>query len=387
MKLISIIFSVLICVSCGKEKPSKVKEERKHTMFSNFSVILTKEKKHKKNEQIQLLATFFRANWNYDDYECLLLKKPGIENFKDPFRYLTYDMTSKIYSVSRPTLLSLTDVSETQTLAKVAFQHPTGNGFAALAFIYNFLIVKANGEYKLTSPLNYNTKNWKKLAFGNIQYIAPPHHQFDERKMQKMEHFNKEIAAYFQVNPVKFKYYVCENFNQISQLRGYDFKNGMFRDFPYNSIALSRSNIIFASRNSEYNFHELIHLYEGEYFMQTHSIISEGVATYFGGSAFLPFKDHIQELKNHLKAHPINLYHELLINDNSYIINDKTSLKYTLGALLCDLALKKHEKQGLIALLDSGKSNEDLMQTLETLFGIDQSNFNEFIERELQYYE
>jgi hypothetical protein len=156
-------------------------------------------------------------------------------------------------------------------------------------------------------------------------------------------------------------------------------------DSKTGGAAFVQSKIIFGANDSEYYPHEVVHLYLYEYFPYANDIIEEGLATYLGGSLELDYKKHLQTLKVHLKSHKVDVLKELLA-ESHYTLTDRTSLMYSVGALICDLAVKKCGKQGLITLLDSGKSNEDLLLTLEGLFAIDRSGFNDFIERELRNY-
>lgn len=169
------------------------------------------------------------------------------------------------------------------------------------------------------------------------------------------------------------------------QIRGFDFDSLMYQDSKTGAATFPFKKIIFSGNDSAYYPHEVVHLYLYKYFPYTNNIINEGFATYLGGSQGMDYKAHLHILKEHLKHNKVDVFKEL-VTESQYTVTDKVSLKYSVGALLCDLALKKCGKQGLITLLDSGKSNEDLMLTLESLFGITKSEFNGFIEKELDNY-
>ncbi len=374
------------CIGCCDKEKTHTESSDQHNLYLNITVSENEANRNRKDKQIKFLTSFFKTDWIYEDYKKFLLTKNDSTENKNPFQYLEYSLKNR-YANHKPTLLFLEKVSEDRTIAKVAFQKPVGYGFSSLAFIYNFMIVKEKNTYKITSPFQYNTREWVEEKFGHIKYFAEPNYNFNEDVIDKMIAFNRKLAIYFYVNKMEFSYYICKNYDHIMEITGYDLAEGMFREYTKNSLADSYFNRIYSGRYSEYHPHELVHLYQARYFPYAHPIIIEGIATYLGGVPPLDYKEYIQVVNNHLKGNRIDFYKELFENkQGSYVINNLVSLKYAVGALLCDLTVKQCGKQGLFKLLDSGRTDEDLLLTLNKLFGIDKSEFNGFIEKQLQNY-
>lgn len=384
-KLFFVLGFISILLSCDKKIEKKSNPADNHNLYLNVTVSENEENKDRKNKQIKMLTSFFKTNWNYDEYKVFLFKKKSTRDAQHPFLGLRYYVADKFKNL-KPTLLYLSKISEKRTIAKVAFQKTVGYGFSSLPIIYNFMLIKTKGGYKLTNPLNYNTRNWKQLSFGNIEFYKYPDHKWDKNKIKRMADFNRKMADYFDVELLNFTYYVCRSYDQVQKINGYDIVEGMYRLDSCNSIADPHSMQIFNGCGSEINTHELVHLYQGKYFPQTHAIIVEGVATYLGSAAEFTFKEYIQFYQNHSDGQKID-YYKTLFSEGHHTINSRVSIKYAVGALLCDLAVKKCGKQGLFKLLNSGKSNEELLITIQELFGIDRLSFNDFIERKLKDYD
>jgi hypothetical protein len=361
-------------------------DEDKDQIFINPSVIVSNEFKSDYEKIIKTLNGFqktknndFYKNSYWIETDTLFIKYPLIEifnienTFKGKYKY-------------KPTLLSLTKVEgfETKINAKIAWIGSESNEFSSLRIIYNLELIKYKESFKIQNVLSTNVKNWKKAKIGDVQYYYYPDFDFDEKKAAIFNAFNTEIALFFETNPIEFKYFLCKDVCHFMKIRGYDFEESMFFSNQNGAEAMPYERLIFSGNDSEINKHELVHLYTYIKHKNKNSIIDEGVATYFGGSKGLTYTEHLRKLKNHLRDNKIDIYNELFYKN--YVLDDLTSLKYTVGAFLCDLAMKKGGKSGLFKLLNSGKSNDELIQTIENLFNLKKENFNIFIKNELENY-
>lgn len=394
MRVFLVIGCLLTLISCETSisKSNFQKQDLAETQTDSLarkflhvarSVQIPKKDSLKKEQQIDLMKSFFQADWKYSDYECRLLKGENLPKY--PFDELYYEHFGIRKGPFKPTLLSLTDLDQKRTMAKVGFFYNLEEGFGTLSTVFNYLIVKKENEFKLTNMFRYNTKNWQRKTVQDSQFIAYPDFKFDSAETSKMMAFNQKIADYFNVNPISFKYYVCRNNYQLYNVRGFDFEPTMFLDSKTGGEAYPPEKLIFGANDSTYYPHELAHLYTYDYFPIAHNIINEGFATYMGGSQEMNYKEHLHILKNHLKTYKVDTINELL-NKTAYTLTDHVSLKYSVGALLCALAEKKCGKEGLYTLLDSGETNRALLATIEELFGIEKAGFNGFIKKELENY-
>lgn len=376
-------FSLLFLCSCTEKQyhaSTKIKNDK--VLHVNYTVQTPKDSKIKlrKECQIDVLETFFQLQADSSDYKFLINYQES--DFTYPLGDL-YQMNN--HSLFKPTLLSLTDISDSLTIAKIGYFSPHKKGFSSVSIIYNLMLIEDNGNFTLTNMLNHNTQDWQIKTVGEITYHAKPAHKFNLLRMEKMVDFNQQMAKFFHGNPMSIDYYISPTIKHSMEIRGYDFQYSMYLSDQIGAITYPNDKIIFVGNNSEYYPHEVVHLYLHAYFPYTHDIIGEGLATYFGGSKGLPFEEHIKALKVHLSKNKIDILDKLYCQPG-YTINEKTSLWYSMGAFLCDLTLKQCGKQGLIKLLDSGKENEELSFALEELFGLEIENFNQFIRKKLKNY-
>ncbi len=226
----------------------------------------------------------------------------------------------------------------------------------------------------------HNLKNWKRYSYDNIDYYfkTEPNHFLQEQKQQ--EQFEDKIIQLFNVEKLYYKYIICKDNKMIYQICGFDYEPSM-NGVKYGGMSLPSEKVIFSGNNSAFYPHELVHLYTKEYFPNIHNIIDEGMATYLGGSLGLSYLEQKQELKNAYNRHKERIFFDDLMNkENRYArISEYSSLLYAGGALICDFTHHKLGTKGLKTLMSSGKTDEELIKTLEKLFNTDREKINELL--------
>ncbi|MCF6142043.1 hypothetical protein L1S34_12165 [Flavobacterium sp. K77] len=283
------------------------------------------------------------------------------------------------------TILSINNSDDKRSLIKIAWIK-TSNNYGNLYAIYNIYAVKKNNEILFENVLDYNVKDFKTFDLDEIKYVTYKEHIFNYTDAKKMLDFNKKISLFFEKETINFTYFLCKDMNHFKRIRGFDFDKMMVEQNQNGGETFPADNVIFAGNNSEFYPHEVVHLYTFKYFSNIHKIIDEGIATYFGGSKGIEFKEHIKKLKNHLNENDLNVYEKLFKESEQYILDDISSLWYTVGALLCDVSLKKQGEIALLELMNSGKTDEELLLSIEKIFKIKRENFDSFIKKELQNY-
>lgn len=375
MRFLIIAFFLNFLLSCNSQDDKKVN----HTKLQiNPSVVYTEENIQENKKIIDALEKFLiTKNNDYSDNnywvnnDNIYFHYPFFEiyqienNFNDKNNFYT------------PTLLSLTRTDDSEINVKLGWFANEGN-FSDLKVIYNILAVKIGKEYKFKNSLPRNTKEWKKAKIGDILYKYYPNFNFSKKKAMEFNNFNNRIADFFSTDIIKFKYFISKDVNHFMKIRGYDFETTMFLDNQNGAETFPHDNLIFSGNNSEINKHELVHLYTYWNFKNINPIINEGISTYLGGSKGVKYQVHLKKLKNHIAdKNNLDLYDKLF--NSNYVLDEETSLMYTIGAFLCDLAYKKGGKKVLFKLMNSGKSDKELMSTLKEIFNLNKDNFNTFI--------
>lgn len=183
------------------------------------------------------------------------------------------------------------------------------------------------------------------------------------------------------MDPLKVKYFVCNNTRDLSYLMGMDFTKYSFKPVQTGGMAETTNNTILVGNNSSYYPHELVHLYNYNRFgYNAHSWFDEGIAAYYGGSSGYTLEWHLAKLKSFLAEEPDYDLSDLEglqidIPNGEYM----TDFRYAIGGLVCKLILEKHGQEGLWEALQSGRSEEDYFAFVESKLRVEQTDFGDFI--------
>lgn len=374
-KIIFLFLFLFLFISCYCQEVKKI------SLTINSSVEYNNDSKNEYKKIINLLREFINSkNSTFKD------NPSWIKNDNVFFLYPFLDLINIEYIQGNyrynPTLLSISQTqNKNQFIAKIGWFKSDENKEISLRMIYNILVIKNDSDYLLKNILTHNISNWKEFKFENIRYLINPSHQFEEIKAKEFSKINDDLAVYFECDKISFTYFLCNSNKELMQTLGYDFEETMYFSNQNGAITYPNDNLIFSGNNSEINKHEAVHLYTFQKFKNKNNIIDEGIATFLGGSKALNYAAHLEKLKNHLKNNPINLHDELF--NNNYVLDESTSLRYTLGAFLCDLSLKKGGKNLLFQLLNSGSTNEELIIFLKSTFDIKDNSLHDFFLIEL----
>jgi len=360
---ISIVFFLFSSVAFSQE-----------SFFLNYNV--------KKDNEIVLEAFYKFINIKDVERSSLLWNKSQFFEYPDN-DFLDISRNAINHNM---TILSTSKIEENKYNLKVAWIK-NNNGYGNLYAIYNLTVKNDNGKVSFENVLDENVKDFVINQVSEIKYLSYKGHKFNFENAQSMIDFNTEIATFFSTDKKRFTYILCKSMEDLKKVRGFDFDPMMVEDNQIGGEAFPHDNLIFAGNNSEFYPHEVVHLYTYSNFKRIHIIIDEGIATYFGGSKGLNYKKHLINLRKHIEKNKINIFEKLFNSNNKYLVNETTSLNYSIGALLCDLAIRKKGKKALFKLMNSGVSDNELIKSIESIFNVKKENFNSFIEKELLYYD
>lgn len=345
----------------------------------NTTIEINKKNELDINELKQYLSSFFLKANTIPNISCFWSKERD-----NVFRFPYSDLQTIIYNSKdyTPLILSIKEIEKDSYQIKSAWIK-NNNDTLNLNYIFNFIVAKEDNKYVFKNIISSNIKYWKKNIVKSISYYSTE--KIDRNKAIEFNDFNNKTAFYFNSKVLNFTYFKCKSVEELMKIRGYDFEYSMTLESQIGGETFTNENLIFSGNNSEINKHELVHLYTFAKFKNIHNLIDEGISTFLGGSQGLSYKDHLFKLKDHLNSNKINIYKELFFDN--YIIDQKTSLWYTVGALLCDLCQKKYGQQTLFDLMNSGKKDIDIVVTIEKIFKIDRTELDSFIRKEISNYE
>jgi hypothetical protein len=367
-----LIFFLTFC-SCFSQEIPKL-----NNLKINKSYFFTEQSKEKQNNILVFLDDLFGLDVDDLNKRNYWVKKNDMV-LKLPFSDFNYiELRRKGFSNYIPLILSIDEVINQNYKIKIAWINYSIEKPELLA-IYNFIY---NRDGKLENFLNFDLENYRKYEVGKINFHCKDCNLFNHEDANKLNVFNRFIADFFEIEPLEFDYFIFQDYTELMKAKGFDFETDMYLNNDYGAESYPWDKLILSGNASAYYPHEVVHLYTYEKFHRIHTLVDEGIATYFGGSMGLSFEEHIKLLKKYLIGNEVDFYDRIFESKVALNINNTTSLKYLIGAILCNYAIKSQNKTKLFTLLNSGRSDFELLNVLEKLYNIRKENFNEFIVNE-----
>ncbi|WMI64316.1 hypothetical protein RBH94_09605 [Aestuariibaculum sp. YM273] len=257
---------------------------------------------------------------------------------------------------------------------------------ADLLCLFHFFTTKINGKYMFYIPLEEQIKDWDTQIVGNITYYYKK--CIDTENAKLFDSKNSEIAKKLNVKPEQFQFFICEDYQAILNMRGFDYSisdNGLYRD----GYGLVGNRAIFSVMGNEDFSHDIFHYYSGK--INNHinrNWIAEKALAYLWGNAYytdqngnmILFDTLINHLKQLVEHQPeLNL---LEVFKNNTSLFDKYAPEVASQSAIAAVLAKEVEKiygtVGVLKLINSGRDNrlENFLKTVDTLLGINEVNFN-----------
>ncbi|MCZ2356431.1 MAG: hypothetical protein LC115_07045 [Bacteroidia bacterium] len=228
-------------------------------------------------------------------------------------------------------------------------------------------VVKKNNEFYLSNLFDERTQKWVKVKMGKIRYIIDPLIAPNETEMLDATKFIDNLSNIFSLESDSITYVVCKTPQNLGYLIGFNF---FFSGFTTGKTFISARMIV--SGKGSFNYpHELTHILIDP-ILNSGNFISEGIATYFGGSANKTYKQLLQEFyKNH---YPISAD---TFNTITAYANSPAS--YTLSALIIDIIYNKYGIQGVLKLKKSPDKPKNCLKHICVTFDINENNLFKLI--------
>lgn len=374
-----IITNLVFFISCAQPKETS---EFKNIAL-NSSYYYTSQNLEKYNKILSKIDKYFSEKTSFEEkidswqHSSDFLMPPYSEVF------IIEEKLKRSSRKYKPTILSINDLNDNFFNIKIAWIYSDKNSSDLFA-IYNIIV---NGDFKFENVMNFNKDKLTKETYEYISFYHEELNLFDESDAFKLIKFNEDMSIFFNLGkPLSFKYFIFENYEKLMNNKGFDFEVDMFLGVNYGGEAYPNQKIIFSGNGSAYYPHEVVHLYTNQKFDNIHSILDEGIATYLGGSQGLSFEEYMEELYFFLDNSNINIYNTLFLKKSSVNVNDKVSLEYAFGSLLCHIIINKYDKDKLFEFMNSGREDEELLSAIERLLGIKREGLDSFIRMELKKY-
>lgn len=229
------------------------------------------------------------------------------------------------------------------------------------------VLVKNN---KLANYTPFYTSSWARKSTKYIDYIYYPKYIFSDEESLEANLYVEKICSLFDINlNHKITYFIAENCDELTKLKGFDYSIGMGRSPNKCAYFDSYNNIVYTySLAGENHKHELTHLINTKYrdanylLLSGLSVYNDSENSHLGKSFFY----HLVKLSRFINNHP-----EVNFNTLNFDISlENSESTYFIGAMIVHLILKKGGIKLLKKALENLKSNKDLIEFIKTEYKI-----------------
>lgn len=180
-------------------------------------------------------------------------------------------------------LINIYPISNNEVWISLAFIGEEDNKVPILQNIINLIATHTNNNVVFSIPIKYLTKSWKTKIVGNITYFF--RNRINTERAAKFNAKNTIIANKLGLQPEKFNFYLCNNYQEILQLLGYEYdaeSNGKTKE----GFGVDASNIFSIMNNEDFS-HDLFHYYSSKIRgdLKRNRTVEEGIA-YSWGNAY-----------------------------------------------------------------------------------------------------
>ena len=279
-------------------------------------------------------------------------------------------------------LINLYPISTKEYFISIAYIGCKNNELPILKNILNLIAKNNDGKFVFSIPINYLTKTWNTKKNGHTTYYFVDNLNFKNAKI--FDKKNISIATKFGLKPENFNFYLCDNYQEILHLLGYEYdleSNGKIRD-GYGVVA----NTIFSVMHNEDFSHDLFHYYSAKIRTNKRNWYAEEGYAYYWGNAYytkpngetITLKELVVELQNYLKSSPKISLLELFDKQSNIFtyLSDEISLKKILSSLICKEVERQHGIIGVRELLNCGSGADNFFKSTDKLININRINFD-----------
>ncbi|MBI2967448.1 MAG: hypothetical protein HYY40_06515 [Bacteroidetes bacterium] len=221
---------------------------------------------------------------------------------------------------------------------------------------------KEKNEWKLENSIQNVTREWRPYTTKNIMYVCTPLHRYNPDLAAMANAFIDSVVALFHLPlPQSFEYYMAGSPDELCKLYNLDY----WLDF---SPAMTHWPLrqLCTSGHTEYNPHEFTHLiFKGT----KHWIISEGLATWLGGSGYdgcTSYDDDLKYFANEIRDNVTITFND--IYSRKFHLRSENYPLYIAGAFIVKLTCDKKGIDGVRELLSD--ETEDIYTLIAKYTGI-----------------
>ncbi|MDR2125225.1 MAG: hypothetical protein LBP63_00150 [Prevotellaceae bacterium] len=230
---------------------------------------------------------------------------------------------------------------------------------------------KENNEFKLYNYFYTIKDNLNSYLVDGIEYYYPKYYEFDKEKAQQSSDFLQNMHNKYNIAQKQPIIYIVSNsLDECNELIGFNYT--VMSNTNKNAGSFRFPNILIAAKVN--HIHELTHSIFDIVFNSS-TLMSEGIATYYGGNAGI----QLPELKKNFKQYVAANTETDLSDFNAYykLLEDGSNPVYTVGALIIEHSMKNGGEQAVVRLLKY--SDDNIYDLFLNEFGIKREEVHNFI--------
>ena len=288
----------------------------------------------------------------------------------------------------KPQLTNLYSLNNSQYIISIAYVNATSPA-NHLRLIFNFIATLDSNRVDFSIPAYYISHNWKVMKVGGITYHYPDNINISRAKM--FDKKNNDIAIKLGLKPEKFDFYLCNNYQEILHMLGYEYDSesaGVVAD----GYGVDAQTIFSIMHNEDFS-HDTFHYYSGKFRKNARNFAADEGVAYSWGNAYytdeqgeiFTSKQLVPLLKQYLRQYPdASLLG--LFNKNPLILPKQTKVRSLISSIICDDIERKRGVAGIKELLNCGKGDDNFFRVVNELTGIDILNFDERVAKLIENY-
>jgi len=224
--------------------------------------------------------------------------------------------------------------------------------------------IRVGQEWRLSNALDRNTRDWLRDTVGPITYVHDRSYKYSAERARRAVDFVDSVARAFEIPRLaETTYYLATSSDEVYGLMGLESK---MKFGSTGGVAQPVNRQLFSgipAIGEEYR-HELAHLlFAPLCCAQTSYFVSEGVATWLGGTSGADFPTAVRNLAKFLADRPSVSLDSLLEGSFS------TTQLYPAAGVLVSMAVERRGASVVKELFRSGRSPRELRTAMESLLG------------------
>lgn len=304
--------------------------------------------------------------------------------FMKALRHL--EMRSDVQAEPPMVLKSFSPDGDTSFLITIAFKGQ-GENSDQIEKVIEFHAYPDKERFSFKSPFEYRTRAFSTTTLDDVQYYYSG--SINHERTQQFVSFKNQLESDLDTTKRPLQYYCFETLDELLRAYGivYDCTRCNWLKEDLGFMDDNGRAFLTGTGNENFIFDYLVD-YMSQYCDQDGNLYPPfiyGMAAYFGGYGLSG--DDLQMLKaqfrEELKHNPeINFLHEYRKGRKSSIQRHFTH--YVIGAFICEEVLDHHGFDGVMKLARSGRDGEQFYSTLETLLGVNESDFHQMVVRQIR---